>query len=65
MQIKPTTIRKLFPSPKGKPKTPEEIEKAKAKKEQLNIEIKELLDAEREFDTFDEAKTKVASFVNA
>ena len=61
----PDSIRKLFPSPKGKPKTPEELEKAKTKKEQLNIEIKELLDAEREFDTFDEAKTKVASFVNA
>tara|TARA_R110000803_G_scaffold9370_2_gene29683 strand:+ start:714 stop:1469 length:756 start_codon:yes stop_codon:yes gene_type:complete len=61
----PEIIRKSFPSPKGKPKSPEEIEKSKAKKEQLNIEIKELLDAEREFDTFDEAKTKVASFVNA
>jgi dephospho-CoA kinase len=61
----PDSIRKLFPSPKGKPKTPEEIEKAKAKKEQLNIEIKELLDAEREFNTFDEAKTKVSTFVNA
>jgi dephospho-CoA kinase len=61
----PDSIIKLFPSPKGKPKTPEELEKSKAKKEELNIEIKELLDAEREFDTFDEAKTKVASFVNA
>jgi dephospho-CoA kinase len=61
----PENIIKLFPSPKGKPKTPEEQQKSKAQKEQLNIEIKELLDAEREFDTFDEAKTKVMSFVNA
>ena len=61
----PENIIKLFPSPKGKPKTPEEQQKSKAQKEELNIEIKELLDAEREFDTFDEAKTKVASFVNA
>ena len=61
----PENIIKLFPSPKGKPKTPEEQQKSKAQKEQLNIEIKELLDAEREFDMFDEAKTKVMLFVNA
>ena len=61
----PENIMKLFPNPKGKPKTPEEQEKSRAKKQELNIEIKELLAAEREFDTFDEAKTKVLTFVNA
>ena len=55
----------LFPSPKGKPKTPEELAKSKAQKDELNADIQELLAAEREFDTFDEAKTKVAAFVNA
>lgn len=61
----PEKIKQMFPSPKGKPKTPEEIEKAKAKKAELNATIKDLLAAEREFDTFDEAKAKVKSFVNA
>ena len=61
----PEKIMQLFPSPKGKPKTPEELAKSKAKKDELNATIKDLLAAEREFDTFDEAKTKVAAFVNA
>ena len=61
----PEKIKQLFPSPKGKPKTPEELAKSKAKKDELNATIKDLLAAEREFDTFDEAKTKVAAFVNA
>jgi dephospho-CoA kinase len=61
----PEKIKQLFPSPKGKPKTPEELAKSKTKKDELNATIKDLLAAEREFDTFDEAKTKVAAFVNA
>ena len=30
----------------------------------LNSNIKDLLNAEREFDTFDEAKQKVTQFIN-
>jgi dephospho-CoA kinase len=61
----PEKIMQLFPSPKGKPKTPEELAKSKVQKDELNAAIKDLVAAEREFDTFDEAKTKVAAFVNA
>jgi dephospho-CoA kinase len=61
----PEKIKQLFPSPKGKPKTPEELAKSKVQKDELNAAIKDLLAAEREFDTFDEAKTKVAAFINA
>ena len=60
----PSSIIKLFPQPKGKPKTPEEMAKSKAKKEQLNQDIKALLDIEREFDTLDVAKQKINGFVN-
>ena len=61
----PEKIKQLFPSPKGKPKTPEELAKSKVQKDELNAAIKDLVAAEREFDTFDEAKTKVAAFINA
>ena len=57
-------IQQLFPMPKGKPKTPEELAKSKADKEKTNQEIESLLQIEREFDTFDEAKQKVNQFVN-
>ena len=57
-------VQQLFPMPKGKPKTPEELAKSKADKEKTNQEIKDLLNAEREFDTFDEAKQKVNQFIN-
>jgi len=60
----PERIQQLFPMPKGKPKTPEELAKSKADKEKTNQEIKSLLNVEREFDTFDEAKQKVNQFVN-
>jgi dephospho-CoA kinase len=56
-------IKRLFPQPKGKPKTPEEEEKSKADKEKTNQEIQSLLNIEREFDTFDIAKNKVNEFV--
>lgn len=57
-------IQQLFPMPKGKPKTPEELAKSKADKEKTNQEIESLLQIEREFDTFDEAKQKVNQFIN-
>jgi dephospho-CoA kinase len=57
-------VRQLYPMPKGKPKTPEEMEKSRSDKEKTNQEIKDLLNAEREFDTFDEAKQKVSQFIN-
>jgi len=60
----PEQIQQLFPMPKGKPKTPEEIAKSKADKEKTNQEIKALLDIEQEFDTFDVAKQKVNQFIN-
>lgn len=60
----PERIQQLFPMPVGKPKTPEELAKSKADKEKTNQEIKALLNIEREFNTFDEAKQKVNQFVN-
>ena len=57
-------IQQLFPMPKGKPKTPEELAKSKSDKEKTNQEIESLLQIEREFDTFDEAKQKVNQFIN-
>jgi len=59
----PETIQQLFPMPVGKPKTPEELAKSKADKEKTNQEIKVLLDIERGFDTFDEAKQKIDNFI--
>ena len=38
--------------------------KSKAKKEQINQNIKALLNAEREFDTLNVAKQKINGFVN-
>jgi len=58
----PQEIMKQFPSPKGKPKTPEEIEKAREKKKKLNQEIQDLLKIEREFDNTNDAKSKVMNF---
>ena len=58
------SIIKAFPQPKGREKSPEEIEKAKADKEKTNQEIKSLLDIEREFDTLDVAKNKVNEFIS-
>jgi dephospho-CoA kinase len=60
----PERIIKLFPQPKGKEKSPEEMAKAKADKEKTNQEIKILLNIEREFDTLDVAKNKVNEFVS-
>lgn len=60
----PESIKQLFPMPKGKPKTPEELAKSKASKEKTNQEIQSLLDAEREFDTLEVAKNKVNGFIS-
>ena len=57
-------IQQLFPMPKGKPKTPEEMAKSKAEKEKTNQEIRVLMDIEQQFDTFDIAKQKVDKFTN-
>jgi len=61
----PESILKLYPQPKGKEKSPEEAAKSKLEKEKLNQDIKSLLDIERDFDTFDEAKQKINQFINS
>jgi hypothetical protein len=61
----PESIFKLYPQPKGKEKSPEEKAKSELEKEKLNQDIKSLLDIEREFDTFDEAKQKINNFINS
>jgi dephospho-CoA kinase len=48
---------------KGKEKTPEEIAKAKADKEQLNADITQLVQNIPEFDTIDQSKSKINSFI--
>jgi hypothetical protein len=60
----PEEIQKLFPMPKGREKTPEEIEKIKAEREATNKQIQSLLQQEPEFDTLDTAKAKVNEFVS-
>ena len=60
----PEEIKKLFPMPKGREKTPEEIEKIKAEREATNKQIQSLLQQEPEFDTLDTAKAKVNEFVS-
>lgn len=61
----PESIFKLYPQPKGKDKSPEEKAKSELEKEKLNQDIKSLLDIEREFNTFDEAKQKINQFINS
>lgn len=55
-------IQKLFPQPKGKQKSPEELAKSKAEKEAVNKQIQSLLQQEPEFDTLETAKLKVNEF---
>jgi type II secretory ATPase GspE/PulE/Tfp pilus assembly ATPase PilB-like protein len=55
-------IQKLFPQPKGKQKSPEELAKSKAEKEAVNKQIQSLLQQKPEFDTLDTAKSKVNEF---
>jgi type II secretory ATPase GspE/PulE/Tfp pilus assembly ATPase PilB-like protein len=56
-------IQKLFPQPKGKQKSPEELAKSKAEKEAVNKQIQSLLQQEPEFNTLDIAKSKVNEFI--
>lgn len=57
-------VQKLFPNPKGKEKSPEELAKSKAEKEAVNKQIQSLLQQEPEFDALDVAKSKVNEFVS-
>jgi len=65
------TVMKMFPSPKGKPKTPEEQEKSKQKKEELNQQIADLLSKEKSTKrsqisvSFEEAQSKVKQFIQS
>lgn len=56
-------IQKIFPMPKGKEKSPEELAKSKAEKEAVNQQIQSLLQKEPEFDSMETAKSKVNEFV--
>ena len=49
---------------KGKPKTPEQLAKRKAEKEKINIDIKQMVQIERKFDTLEQAKQKIDRFLN-
>jgi dephospho-CoA kinase len=48
---------------KGKEKTPEEMAKAKADKEQLNSDVEQLVKTIPEFDSIDQAKSKINTFI--
>jgi dephospho-CoA kinase len=47
----------------GKPKTPEEIAKSRAEKDQLNKEIEVMVKQLPEFDSVDSAKSKIQNFI--
>jgi len=49
---------------KGKPKTPEEIAKSKADKEQLNKDIENMVKNLPEFTTMEDAKSKINEFIS-
>jgi hypothetical protein len=48
----------------GKEKTPEEKAKSKAEAEQLYSDIKQTLKSQPDFDTKEQAKTKITNFIN-
>ena len=48
----------------GKEKSPEEKAKSKAEAEQLYLDIKQTLKSQPEFDTVEQAKTKITNFIN-
>ena len=48
----------------GKEKTPEEKEKSKIEVNQIYADIKQLLSNQPEFDTIEQAKTKITKFIN-
>jgi len=49
---------------KGKPKTPEEIEKLKQQSLQLRQDIEQLVQSTPEFDTIESAKSKINTFIS-
>jgi predicted kinase len=48
----------------GKEKSPEEIEKSKKETQQIYSDIKQALKSQPEFDTLEQAKTKITNFIN-
>jgi hypothetical protein len=48
----------------GKEKSPEELAKSKAESEQLYSDIKQSLKSQLDFDTEEQAKTKITNFIN-
>ena len=48
----------------GKEKSPEELAKSKAESEQIYSDIKQILKSQPEFDTVEQAKTKITNFIN-
>jgi predicted kinase len=48
----------------GKEKSPEELAKSKAESEQLYSDIKQSLKSQPDFDTEEQAKTKITNFIN-
>jgi dephospho-CoA kinase len=56
-------IQNLFPMPKGREKTPEEVAKIKAEREAVNQQIQSLLQNEPEFDSMETAKNKIDGFI--
>ena len=56
-------IHTIFPMPKGKETSPEELAKSKAEKEAVNQQIQSLLQKEPKFDSMEIAKSKVNEFV--
>jgi predicted kinase len=48
----------------GKEKTPEEKLKSKQEAKQINSDIKQLISTQPEFDTIDQAQTKITKFIN-
>ena len=48
----------------GKEKTPEEKAKSEKEVKQINSDIKQLISTQPEFDTIDQAQTKITKFIN-
>jgi hypothetical protein len=47
----------------GKEKTPEELAKSKAEAAQISSDIKQLISTQPEFDTIEQAKSKITNFI--
>jgi hypothetical protein len=48
----------------GKEKSPEEVAKSKAETQQIYLDIKQTLNTQPEFDTLEQAQTKITNFIN-